>query len=508
MPQVEVVNEEYDFDWSLWPQQTLAFTTKANEVLFGGAKGPGKSFLIRAAMCMCCIEAPGLQCYLFRRLYPDLKANHMEGPTSFHVMLAKMVQRQHARITSHQISFWNGARIFLNHLQLERHVTKYQGPEIHFLGLDELTQFSEQQYRYLRGSVRLGNWIPPKHMKGVFPRILCGANPGGISHAFVKKTFIDHGAYNVVQTEPKEGGMKRVFIPARNTDNPALLRNDPNYLDRLEGMGDAVLVRAMKEGDWSVVAGSMFGEVWRATMHGRPWHVHSGFAIPNGWTLWRGGDDGYAAETAIYWLTQDPERKTIYIIDELYRKGMLPEEIARRVLERDKQIILQDGTRDADGKLNTFYNEEPLKGLYDNNAFTDIGQSDKEGQKQITRGDQMNRLGCKWTPAQKWPGSRVAGVQNFHRLLAPNKDAPIMTENGKPNGKQILDANGKPLHDRPGLVFFECCKSAIETIPQLLRDEKDPEDISDNAIDHAFDGCRYGIQFKMGKTRRITVGGI
>ena len=53
------------------------------------------------------------------------------------------------------------------------------------------------------------------------------------------------------------------------------------------------------------------------------WHVHPGFPIPIDWPIWRGGDDGYADPMAVYWLTEDPERKTIYVIDELYRKNLL-----------------------------------------------------------------------------------------------------------------------------------------------------------------------------------------
>jgi len=42
------------------------------------------------------------------------------------------------------------------------------------------------------------------------------------------------------------------------------------------------------------------------------------------------------------------------------------------------------------------------------------------GQAIITRGDQMNAMGCKWIPVEKFPGSRIARIKNFHQLLAPN----------------------------------------------------------------------------------------
>ena len=132
------------------------------------------------------------------------------------------------------------------------------------------------------------------------------------------------------------------------------------------------------------------------------------------------------------------------------------------------------------------YNTVSLAGALDLSAFTNTGQTDKNGQQQVTRGEQMNRLHCRWTPVEKWPGSRVAGIQNFHRLLAPNPKSP----------------------DRPGIVFFSRCVNALRTIPRLPRDDRDTEDIDDNAEDHAFDGVRYGIQFRRGRFKRVTVGGI
>jgi hypothetical protein len=480
--EIEIVDEQYDFDWSLWPQQSIAYLTPANEVLFGGAKGPGKSFLMRCAFCMWCIEAPGLQCYLFRRIWQDLKQNHLEGPTSFHVLLSRMVEKGHCKITSHEIKFWNGARIYLNHLQLEKHVTKYQGPEMHVAGFDELTQFTEMQYRYLRGSLRLGSWKPPAHFpKGFFPRILCGANPGGVSHAFVKETFIDNGAYNIVKMSADEGGMLRQFIPARNTDNPALLQNDPDYLDRLEGMGDKVLVRAMKDGDWEVVAGSMFGETWRKMKDGKPWHVCPPFRIPEHWDLWRGGDDGFSAPLAYYWFAKDPSKKTIFVIDELYGTQILPTKAASLTLERDYLVpmVTQDGEDIILG--------EALEGMLDSEAFSEPGDGS------ISRGDQMNNKGCHWKPVEKWHGSRIARVQNFHRLLHPQQSS-VSAE--YPEG-------------RPGIVFFDTCANAIKFIPQLPRSDKRIEDIADDfPHDHSFDGVTYGLQYRLGGFKKIDISGI
>ncbi len=460
------------------------------------------SGLLRFGGILRCMLAPGCQLALFRRSYRELQDNHMEGAKSFPDVLAKMVNKGTASITAHDIRFWNGAHISLNHLQYKKDVYKHSGRQIHGLLYDEATQFEPEQYKFLTYSVmRLGGWEPPAHMKNMFPFAWSGANPGGPGHHLFKEGWVDNGPYVITQMPKEQGGMRRQFIPSRAEDNPALLANDPEYLDRLEGSGDVALVRALREGDWEVVAGSMYGDVFRKTLHGRPWHVHPGFRIPESWPLWRGGDDGYENESAIYWGTEDPDKGTIYVIDEIYQKGLLADELGFRILEGDHSIPMQD----AQG--GPTFNQEVLRGSYDSNAFAETGVgSSRKNEKAITRGEQMNRIGCKWIPVEKWPGSRVAGAQNLHRLLSPNKKAPFMLNE---DGGKILDRHGVPLRDRPGLVFFERCVNAIKTIPALSRDEKDPEDVDQGQKNtHAYDGVRYLVQHRRGRTKRITIGGI
>jgi hypothetical protein len=79
--------------------------------------------------------------------------------------------------------------------------------------------------------------------------------------------------------------LTRAFIPARLTDNPYLLKSDPDYFKRLEGLGDSLLVRAFLEGDWSGVADSMFSESWSCERH-----VIEPFEFSYAWQTWRSDD--------------------------------------------------------------------------------------------------------------------------------------------------------------------------------------------------------------------------
>ncbi len=464
------------------PAQQRAFFSRATEQLYGGAAGGGKSHFMRASFIAWADMIPGLQLALFRRTYGDLMANHMDGPNSFPEMLAPKIATGEVKITKNEILFVpTGSVIKLLHCHLERHRLNYQGQEFHVLGIDEATHFTETIYRFLRGRVRMTGLNVPDHLKEMFPRIVLSANPGGVGHLWVKRTFITpQKPYEIVQQDPEgdEGGFKRQFVPALLKDNKALMKSDPKYRARLLGLGDPILVRAMLEGDWNIVAGSMFGDVWRHEEH-----TCDPFEIPVEWKMWRGGDDGFSpAHAAVLWFAEDPHTGTIYVVDELYKTGMRPEVFAERTLARDRRIkrMFPDGTVED--------NKDKLAGIIDPSAFGDTGQ-----QSDITRGSALNKLGCAWKPAEKWPGSRVAGCLHVQRMLGPNE-------------KDINPRTGKP---RPRLRFFRNCLNAIETIPALPRDPNNPEDVDTDAEDHLYDALRYGLQWKTyGGFRKAKVKGL
>lgn len=453
---------------TLHRKQGLAMTCPAREILYGGAAGGGKSHLMRVAAATYSMAVPGLQSVIFRRYYPDLKKNHMEGPTSFPALLQPLVQSGHCEIVANEIRFFNGSRISLSHMQHAKDMIRWQGAEIHLLLMDELTHFTDEMYRFLRGRCRMVGITPPPGLKDHFPRIICGSNPGGVGHVWVKKTFVNKGEFVIHRAPKSEGGMLRTYIPARLDDNPSLLRDDPDYENRLEGLGDAMLVRAMREGDWSIVAGAMFGDAWRTDRH-----VCDPFPIPVEWKIWRGADDGFSAPAAVVWLTQDPDTKTTYVIDELYRAKMLPDVMAARVKARDANIMRIDSEGEE------FRNNVRISGILDSSAFGDTGQ-----QNAIPRGAVMNQMGLNWTPCAKWSGSRIAGAQHLHRMLAINKRTR-----------------------QPFLRFFRHCTNAIEILPSLPRDPKEPEDVDTDAEDHIYDALRYGLQWKRsGAQKKKLVG--
>lgn len=96
---------------------------------------------------------------------------------------------------------------------------------------------------------------------GVPTQMVASANPGGVGHAWIKARYLDPAP----PMTPFLGadGQQRVFIPSRVTDNPALLKADPTYIDRLKASGPPWLVRAWLEGDWNAtLEGDLIKAEW------------------------------------------------------------------------------------------------------------------------------------------------------------------------------------------------------------------------------------------------------
>lgn len=472
---MSIFNPEID----LHPKQLIAFTTKANEVLYGGAAGGGKSFFIRYMALWCAIFCPGIQIYIFRRTYPDLAKNHMEGPTSFPVVLAPLIDAKKAAINHGKgvISFANGSRIFLCHCQYEKNVTNYQGAEIHLLLIDELTHFTEKIYRFLRGRCRLGAWRPPKKMIGVFPRIINGSNPGGIGHNWVKQMFVTAAeAMRVWKTPKTEGGMLRQFIPAKLADNPTMEENDPDYVDRLQGLGDPALVKAMLDGDWDIVSGGALDDVWR-----KETQIVNPFSIPREWYIDRSFDWGSTAPFSVGWWARS-NGEDVQLADGTWRyfpagslirinewygwngkanEGckMLAEEVAKGIKEREAAMKLHFRPGPADSAIFAKQNGNCIA-------------------------DDMQKHGVSWIAADKGPGSRVNGLEKVRAMLkASMQDRP----------------------EEPGLYAFSHCIHYTRTMPVLPRSEKNREDVDTDSEDHVYDDVRYEANMPIRKTTIIEV---
>lgn len=466
-----------DISFNLHPRQSEAFLSIATEILYGGAAGGGKSHLLRIAAIAFCYAVPGLQAYLFRRLSPDLIKNHMEGPSSFPVLLSAWADAGFVKINygaPTSISFRNGptgtfvggSKIFLGHCQYEKNMYSLQGAEVHLLLFDELTHFTEKIFRYFRGRLRLGSLQVPEEYQGLFPCLIAGANPGGVGHNWVKASFVDNcEPMEIRQMGKDEGGLKRQYIPAKLTDNPTLMENDPDYADRLSGLGAPELVKAMLEGDWDIIAGGMFDDVWKRAVH-----VIEPFKIPETWKVDRSFDWGSSKPFSVCWWAESDGTEatlkdgstrsfapgTVFLVFEWYGwDGKTPDkglkltagEIAKGIKERESKMAFQVFPGPADSSI---FDEE------NDNCIA----------------DDMEERGVIWQKANKKPGSRVNGWERMREMFKASFKRPM---------------------ESAGLFVFSNCHQFIRTIPTLPRDENNPDDVDTRTEDHIGDATRYRV---------------
>ena len=185
--------------FSLYPKQRKALMSEATEVLYGGAAGGGKSYLIRVIAILLALEIPNIKIFFFRRIYKELYLNHVYSPDGFLTTLKPLLDAKDVVFNKSDgiFTFYNGAQIYLCHCQHEGDEMTYLGAEMHVLLIDEAGQFLEKQLRFLRTRVRLGGLPVPDKWKSVLPKIIYATNPGGIAHQYLKKGFVNRGGNKV-----------------------------------------------------------------------------------------------------------------------------------------------------------------------------------------------------------------------------------------------------------------------------------------------------------------------
>lgn len=223
---------------------------KCTEALYGGAAGGGKSdALLMAALQF--VDVPHYNAIIFRRTYSDLTL-----PEALIARSIEWLKPTHAKwhAIEHIWHFPSGASLAFGNLEHENDKYRYQSAAFQYIAFDELTQFTETQYRYLFSRLRrLKDSNIPLRMRSA-------SNPGNIGHDWVKRRFLIEGE--------KHG---RVFIPAKLDENPNLDRE--TYIESLSEL-DPITRRQYLEGDWTARhGGSIFKREWFKIVNEAPAHI-------------------------------------------------------------------------------------------------------------------------------------------------------------------------------------------------------------------------------------------
>lgn len=307
----------------LHPKQRLCLTSPAQQILYGGAAGGGKSHTARVIAIYLCMAIPGIQVFLFRRTCPQLKLSHYIGPNSFQSMLSEAINKGFVEVAALEVRFKNGSTIHGCHCQYEQDVLSYKSAEMHATILEEATEFTPYQIRYLGTRSRFPkNLNVPAELKHKLPFTLYPTNPGGESHDYFLEQFrvIDENGKSRLQPSEvwkanlNDGGKTRQFIPAQLEDNPDI--DIAEYEGNIFALRNPDEVRALRYGDWTVKLGALLPELTSRR------HVIPHFDPPSHWTRVQAHDWGSNAPAATVWAAisdgefQGLPRGAVYIYKE------------------------------------------------------------------------------------------------------------------------------------------------------------------------------------------------
>ena len=443
MSKIQLVLEEPN------DKQKLFLSDHHRHVAFGGARGGGKSWSVRNKAIRLCLRFAGIKVLIVRRTYPELVNNHIEPLNTLLHGIAKYNK------TDKIFRFGNGSTIKFGYCNADKDLDQYQGAEYDVIFLDEATQLQEMWIKKINACVRGVNNFPK--------RTYYTCNPGGASHGYFKRLFIDR------KFEETERPEDYSFIQSLVTDNKALLETQPEYIRQLEALPPK-LREAWLYGRWDIFEGQFFEEfrtdpdpllcndagitVEEARKQHRFTHVIEPFDLSVGqcrsWNIMRSYDFGYNKPFSLGYWAIDPDG-VLYRIAEIYGCTETPNEGVK--WSPDEQFK----------RIAEFEREHPwFKGRKIVDSVADPAIWDASRGESIA--DTAARYGIYFTPGDN---QRIPGWMQVHYRMQ-------------------FDENG---YSR--LYVFDTCKAFIRTMPLMMYSETKPEDIDTTLEDHCPDEVRY-----------------
>lgn len=447
------------------PQQAL-LACPVEDVFFGGARGGGKSDgLLGDWLAHAGRYGQSARGIFFRRTYPEIEEIERRAGEIFPLTGATL------NVVRRTWVWPNGATLRLRYLKRDQDAGHFQGHSYSWVGIDEIGQWPMLNgIDKIRATLRSPAGIPC-----VFR---ASGNPGGPGHNHVKARYIDpappgHPFYD------QESKTWRVFIPSRLENNLLLMRNDPNYWQRVEAAasGRQDLLKAWRYGDWNIVAGGMFDDLWNPSKH-----IVEPFLIPQTWKIYRALDWGSSKPFSVGWWaisdgTDAPNgngypRGSVFRVAEFYgwsgkpNEGlrMLAVELGRKIIELEQQMKFPVAVRPGPADASMWKAENGVSYI-----------------------DDVGRGGAHFIRSDNAPGTRKPGWERLRKYLKAAIASP---------------------REEPGLFIFSTCRQFIRTVPVLPRLEDDPDELDSNAEDHIADETRMFLMTPPQEVGRLKVRGV
>ena len=516
--------------------QTLAMSCPAHIILYHGTRGPGKtdSQLMRFRRRVGQGYGRHWRGVIFDREYKnldDLISKSMRWFPELNDGAGK------ARFLSSKSDYkwvWpTGEELLFRTVRRDADYWSYHGQEFPFIGWNELTKYPNDNLFEMMMSCNRSSFRPQDFpliidgdaykkdgtiilvepdercaMEYLLPQIplevFSTCNPFGVGHNWVKKRFMhdpDGGGelippgkfirktINVFnpQTQRREDITKyQVHLFGSYRENKFL---SPEYVAELESLRDPNKRKAWLGGNWDVVAGGMFDDVWDEKTH-----MMRPFPIPHNWKIDRSFDYGSSAPFSVGWWAESDGsdvqladgtwistvKGDLFRIAEWYgwtgknNQGlrMLANEITSGIIEREIAMGIHHRVR---------------PGAADTSIWTvENGNSIAADMCKQVRVNGKLYPGVEWLRTDKSKGSRVAGWERCRRFLDGAKQKYI------PDPKDPEKKIRVP-REYPGMFIFTNCRCFKDLFPNLPRDEDEPDDVDTEAEDHIGDEVRYRV---------------
>jgi hypothetical protein len=526
--------------WKPFPgPQTEALRRTEDEIYYGGARGGGKSAVQRAWMARPAVELdddgrlkyPKYRGLVVRYQYEDLK-EFIDSTKELYRKFGAVAKDDPA-----EFHFPGGPIIYTGYLKGEAW-QKYQGWNVHKLGVDEAGQVPEINF--------MGNRVWPIELlmasvrgspDGRNQTFLTG-NPGNISDRLIKERYVRAKDLKGRVIPPfttildPASGKTRVFIPAKVTDNPWILENDPAYMARLRAMPEAVR-RAWIDGDWDSFEGSYFSDFRPNGPIGTSepkWARHilrkEQVKMAPWWWRWASLDWGYGHYAPAYKFCQNPNGQVI-TYGELVRQKThsykLGVDLAKWLLPDlaglpEKNLLLYvspdaiDHHRDEGHTIAENIQLGMQTVLGKGGAWIATYDEDEKELKKKDPVAALERMRRRQREMQteysitivRANNARIAGwnymrdLMRFMPIERPQPDmayvqALMQSHHSETLIQQYLSNFSDKEEVLPGVVMTDECKYLAEWIPTALHDPARLEDVLKCEGDDFGDAWRYGL---------------
>jgi hypothetical protein len=508
-------NQEPLVVWEPIPgtSQEIALDTRCHETLYTGSRGPGKTDTQLMRFRRRVGQGYGVfwRGIIFDREYKNLDDLISKSKRWFNKFNdgAKFLES-----TSSLKWVWpSGEELLFRQVKKLSDYDDYHGHEYPFMGWNELTKYPTSELYDKMISCNRSSFTPEKDsprdpktgkLTKVLPsiplEIFATCNSTGPGHAWVKRRFIDAAPYGQIVKrksiifdpqiqEEREITRTQVAIFGSYRENKYLA---PEYIAGLDAITDENIRRSWLFGDWDVIAGGAFDDLWRKKVHILP-----RFKVPAGWYIDRTFDWGSSQPFHVGWWAEAngeeaeipvccncgesqlshyesiacqnykptifcPVAGSLIQINDWYgtkevgsNRGlkMAAGMVAEGIKEREIEMLAQE-----------WIARQPSPGPADN-QIRDVRENDVE-----TIEKKMSDQGIRWQQSDKSPGSRRNGFQLFRERL-----------------ENAIKREGQAIY------FMENCRGTIATIPVLPRDEDHIDDVDTDAEDHPWDTTRYRV---------------